>query len=103
MPTARELALDESARKLIELTELPYKFSRPFAAPPGIPADRAVALQKAFADTHVDPQFVEEAEKLQLDISPVGSAGVRDAIKLIESASPEALTYITKLFAGELK
>jgi tripartite-type tricarboxylate transporter receptor subunit TctC len=103
VPTARELAIDEPARKLIELTELPYKFSRPFAAPPGIPADRAAALQKAFIDTHADPQFLEDAQKLELDISPVGADGVRQAIQLIEQASPDALAYITRLMAGEIK
>ena len=41
VPTARELARNEGARLLIELTEIPYKLSRPFAAPPGIPAARA--------------------------------------------------------------
>jgi tripartite-type tricarboxylate transporter receptor subunit TctC len=34
VPTARELARNDSSRALIELTELPYKLSRPFAAPP---------------------------------------------------------------------
>ncbi|HEY6705109.1 MAG TPA: tripartite tricarboxylate transporter substrate-binding protein, partial [Xanthobacteraceae bacterium] len=37
VPTARELAKNEAARALIELTELPYTLSRPFAAPPGVP------------------------------------------------------------------
>jgi tripartite-type tricarboxylate transporter receptor subunit TctC len=103
VPTARELALDESARKLIELTELPYKLSRPFAAPPGIPPERAIVLQAAFATAHRDPQFLEEADRLGLDISPVDAEGVRKAISLIDTASPDALAYITKLFAGELR
>jgi tripartite-type tricarboxylate transporter receptor subunit TctC len=103
VPTARELALNDEARKLIELTELPYKFSRPFAAPPGLPADRAAALQAAFMATHRDPAFLEEADRIGVDISPVGADGVRDAIKLIDSAPPEAMAYITKLFAGELR
>ena len=45
VPTARELALNERGRALIELAELPYRLSRPFAAPPGLPEDRAQALQ----------------------------------------------------------
>ena len=34
VPTARELALDDKTRALIGLAELPYRLSRPFAAPP---------------------------------------------------------------------
>src|SRR5207253_10292998 len=40
VPTARELAKDEKARALIELAELPYTLSRPFAAPPNLPPER---------------------------------------------------------------
>src|SRR5246500_4703765 len=47
VPTARELAKNEAARALIELTELPYTLSRPFAAPPDVPLERANALQRA--------------------------------------------------------
>ena len=59
------------ARLLIELTEIPYKLSRPFAAPPGIPAARAQALQRAFAATHRDPQYLADAAKQRVDVSPV--------------------------------
>ena len=76
VPTARELALNPSARALIELTELPYKLSRPFAAPPGVPEDRARALQAAFLATHKDPQFRADADKANIDISPVGPEAV---------------------------
>jgi len=37
-----------------------------------VPPDRAKALQTAFADTFKDPQFLADAEKLHVDISPVG-------------------------------
>jgi tripartite-type tricarboxylate transporter receptor subunit TctC len=44
---------------------------RPFAAPPGVPADRAQALRRAFDATLKDPAFLAEAEKLKLDVNPV--------------------------------
>src|SRR5262249_25460439 len=72
VPTARELALGERARALIELAELPYRLSRPFAAPPGLPPDRARALQDAFLAVHRDPQYLEEAGRMKIDVSPIG-------------------------------
>jgi len=39
-PTARELAKNDRDRNLIEILEIPYALSRPFAAPPGVPEDR---------------------------------------------------------------
>jgi tripartite-type tricarboxylate transporter receptor subunit TctC len=99
VPTARELARDARARALIELTEIPYKLSRPFAAPPGIPPERARALQRAFAAAHKDPQYLADAARLRVDVSPVGADEVVEALKSIENAPPKLLDYLRRLFA----
>jgi len=99
VPTARELAKNEAARALIELVELPYTLSRPFAAPPDVPKDRAKALQAAFLAVHGDPQYLEDAAKLRVDVSPIGADGVLNAIERIANAQPELLEYVRKLLA----
>ncbi len=98
VPMARELAKNEDARALIELAELPYIFTRPFAAPPQVPVDRAKALQAAFLAVHRDPQYLDEAAKLKIDVSPVSGADVLRAIDRIAGAPPEFLDYLRKLF-----
>jgi len=50
--------------------------ARPFAAPPGIPADRKAALIAAFDATMKDPAFLAEAKRLSLDVRPVTAAEV---------------------------
>ena len=78
VPTARELAADDRARQLIDLAQFPYQIARPFVAPPGTPPDRAEALQEAFRQTVKDADFLDEARKLNLEISPVdGIAATR--------------------------
>jgi tripartite-type tricarboxylate transporter receptor subunit TctC len=99
VPTARELAASDRARALIELAELPYRLSRPFAAPPGLPPDRAKALQQAFLAVHQDPDYLDEAEKLKVDVSPIGGEDVLRAIDGIASAPPDLLEYIKKLLS----
>jgi len=100
VPTARELARDGDARALIELAELSYKISRPFAAPPDVPAERAKALQLAFMAVHSDPQYRDEAAKLRLEISAIGSREALDVIDRIATASPSVLDHLRKLIAG---
>jgi tripartite-type tricarboxylate transporter receptor subunit TctC len=100
-PTARELARDDFARGLIELAELPYFIDRPFAAPPEVPADRAKALQDAFVAAHADPQYLEEAKKLKIEVSPIGADGVQRVLARIAAASPEARDYMKKLLGGK--
>jgi len=99
VPTARELARSDKSRALIELSELPYRLSRPFAAPPEIPVERARALQSAFLAVHRDPQYVEEAARLGVDVSPVSGEEGERALAAIEAAPPPLLDYLRKLFA----
>jgi tripartite-type tricarboxylate transporter receptor subunit TctC len=99
VPVARELARSEAARALIELAEIPYLLSRPFAAPPGVPDDRAAALQAAFLAVHRDAHYLAEAARLKVDVSPIGSAEVLAAIARMAAAPPELLAYMKKLIA----
>ena len=42
---------------------------RPFATPPGVPADRLAALTKAFEETVKDPEFLKDAATLKFDVT----------------------------------
>jgi len=96
-PTAREIAPNERARSLIELAEIPYSLARPYVAPPELPADRAKALQKAFLDVNADPEYITEAAKIGVDISPVGAGEAIEMLDKLASAPPDLLEYIRKL------
>jgi tripartite-type tricarboxylate transporter receptor subunit TctC len=100
VPTARELAKTDKDRQLIEILDLPYSLSRPFAAPPGVPADRAAALQKAFMDTHKDPEYLKEAARLGIDVSPIDGAEILRLIGAIAKTPEDQLKRIEKLVAG---
>jgi tripartite-type tricarboxylate transporter receptor subunit TctC len=99
VPTARELAKNEAARALIALAELPYALSRPFAAPPHVPADRAAVLREAFLAVHRDQAYLEEAARLKLEVSPIGGDGILTSIDRIAAAPVELLEYVRKLLA----
>jgi tripartite-type tricarboxylate transporter receptor subunit TctC len=99
VPTARELAESEPSRALIELGEVPYLMARPFVAPPGVPADRAAALQAAFAAVHRDPQFLAEAAQLKIEVSAVGGEEVLQAIDRIAGAPSVLLDRLRRILA----
>ena len=48
--------------------------------PPDVPADRAAALQKAFMEMCRDSEFVAEAKKYSLDLSPIDGEAVRQLL-----------------------
>jgi tripartite-type tricarboxylate transporter receptor subunit TctC len=98
IPTARELAKDAAGLAFIEATELPFITSRPFAAPPGIPAERADALKKAFMAAHKDPQYLAEAEKLKIGVSPIDGDEVLAMIDKMAASPPEVLDKVRALY-----
>jgi hypothetical protein len=99
VPTARELAPDDHARALIELAELPYLLSRPFAAPPGLPPARAKALQDAFLAVHKDPDYLTDAAKLKVDVSPIGGQAALQAINELAATPADLRAELKRLMA----
>jgi len=67
---------NERQKQMLKLVLSRQVMGRPFAAPPGVPDDRKQALRKAFDATLKDPAFLEEAEKLKLDVNPVTGAEI---------------------------
>lgn len=91
IPTARELAQAPEDSALIELLEMPFFLARPYAAPPGVPADRAALLMKGFMATHDDPDYRADAKKQKMDISPISGSEIRDMLTRMTKISPEVI------------
>jgi len=75
--------------------------ARPFVAPPGVPADRAAALQAAFLAAHRDPQFLADAAQLKIEVDAVGADAVLAAIDRIRNAPADVLDRLRKLLAKQ--
>jgi tripartite-type tricarboxylate transporter receptor subunit TctC len=76
VPMALERAANDEQRQVLRLLIAGQYVGRPFFTSPDIPADRKAALRAAFDATMKDPQFLEDAAKLDLEISPVAAAPI---------------------------
>jgi tripartite-type tricarboxylate transporter receptor subunit TctC len=101
VPTARELADTPASRALIELAELPYRVARPFIAPPGVPPERAAALQAAFLAVHRDPQFLADAAQLQIEVDAIGADAALAALDRIAAAPRDVRDRLRTLLARQ--
>ena len=101
-PLVLDLAKTQEDRDLLEILVAPQVFARPFAAPPGIPADRAQALRDAFNKTVRDSAFIEDAERLMLEPDLVDAAMLEGLLRKIY-ATPKPLIERAKaaLAAGQ--
>ena len=90
VPLAYELTVDREKQQILKLFLASQEAARPFAAPPDIPAARKNALITAFDNTMKDAEFLAEAQKLNLDVNPLGA---RDMDQLIAElyATPKAV------------
>jgi tripartite-type tricarboxylate transporter receptor subunit TctC len=90
VPLVMDFARSEDQQQMFKLIFARQVMGRPYLAPPGVPADRAEALRKAFMDTMQDPEFLAEAEKTQLEITPVSGPEVEKLVKDLYQ-TPKAL------------
>jgi tripartite-type tricarboxylate transporter receptor subunit TctC len=73
VPLIMDMTKDKEKLQILKLILAAQEMARPFAAPPGIPADRHAALVAAFDATMKDPEFLAEAKKMNLDVNPVSA------------------------------
>ena len=90
VPLATELTQDKDALDVIAFTEAPLHMALPFLAPAGIPEERAAALKSAFMAMVKDREFLADAERSKLDITPIDGDAVRTILTKM-AATPRAV------------
>jgi len=91
IPLVMDLTQDKEKLQILKLILAAQEMARPFAAPPGIPADRKAALVKAFDETMKDPEYLADAKKLDLDVNPVSSKAIEDLLAELYATPKDVL------------
>ena len=81
VPLILDLAKAPEQRQIFKLIFARQVMGRPYLAPPGLPAGRAQALQRAFSDTMQDLMFLADAKKQKLEINPVSGSEIEQLLK----------------------
>ncbi len=89
--------LDKQAVSLITGQQV---FSRPYVAPPGVPAAQAKILRDAFAAVLHDPKFLADAEKARLSMHPATAETVQQTVDKLYSTSGEVVQRARALIAA---
>jgi tripartite-type tricarboxylate transporter receptor subunit TctC len=76
VPLALDIVDDPEHKQILYLHFAPQAMGRPFAAPPGIPAERKAALVKAFDDTMQDGEFRAQAAREKMEIDPMAGRDI---------------------------
>ena len=100
VPLVMDLAKTDEQRLILKTIFARQVMGRPYAAPPGVPKERIDALRRAFDATMQDKEFLAEAEKVGLEITPVTGEKIQDLVaEVYKNTTPE----IAKKIAAMLK
>jgi tripartite-type tricarboxylate transporter receptor subunit TctC len=91
VPLAPSFAKTEEDRQVMEMLYGKNQFGRPFVLPEGVPADRVAALRKAFVAAMRDPQTVEEAQKLGMDLGDMEGGEMQALVAKLYALPPKVI------------
>jgi hypothetical protein len=79
----------DEARKVAEIVISQQAFQRPYFTAMGTPAELVATLRTAFDATMGDPQFLADAQKMHIDVSPLSGAKVQDLVTKLYATPPD--------------
>ena len=86
VPLMSELAKSEDDRSVLTFLSADTAISRSLVTTPGTPPDRVAALRRAFDATMKDPDFLADADKAKIDISPsTGEEAQKVALSILDA------------------
>src|SRR5262245_54959776 len=101
IPHVDDYATSEEDRQVFGLIFGTQALGRIFVSPPAMPVARRDALRKALLDTMKDPEFIADATKTQIDISPMTGEEVEAFIARLSTSSPAVIERTKQAFRNE--
>jgi tripartite-type tricarboxylate transporter receptor subunit TctC len=101
VPHVDDYARNEDDRKVFGLIFGTQALGRIMVSPPAMPAARREALRNAVIETMKDPDFIADAKKTQIDISPMTGQEVEAFIARLSASSPAVVERTKQAFRTE--
>lgn len=96
-PLLIDKAPDDESRRIMEVLFSRLAIGRPILTTPGVPEERVALLRKAFMDTMKDPEFLKEADMLQLEVNPLSGTQVEELLERVANYPPEVLARVKEI------
>jgi tripartite-type tricarboxylate transporter receptor subunit TctC len=99
VPTAIELATNQSDKDMLRFYARKFSMAYPFVMAQEVPRERVGAMRAAFEATMKDPAFLKDAARLGLDIDPFSGAEMEALIKEMDEAPKEIVQRVEEFIA----
>jgi tripartite-type tricarboxylate transporter receptor subunit TctC len=101
VPMVLEVTKDPEKLQILKIFIAAQEMARPFVAPPDVPADRRAALTAAFAATMSDADFLADAKKASMDVSPISGAELARLLDEIYATPKDVLAKAAAAIARQ--
>ena len=94
VPTAVELGRSEEERAILSAIMVSAEIGSAFFTTPGVPADRLMALRRAFDATMRDPEFLADVTRSTLSVGPMTGEDLQKLIAQVSNLPPDMLEKV---------
>ena len=101
VPRIYDYARTDEDRQVFDLIFGVQALGRLYVGPPGLPAARTAALQKALMEAAKDPAFLADAQTAGLDLTISDAAAVEKLVEGFYAATPLATARAKRAIRGE--
>jgi tripartite-type tricarboxylate transporter receptor subunit TctC len=98
VPAVVDMVDNDEDRAMLALLEAPLLAGQAFYLAPGVPEDRVNAVRQAFTDMLNDPEFLAEAEALNLVIRTKSAEDIAAAMENVFATPPEVAAQLDEMF-----
>lgn len=94
VPRIIDVVSRQEDRDLLDVIFARQTMAYPYAAAPGVPAERLAALRSAFATTLADPEFLADTQKSGMSIKPVSAEQMAAIVRRVYASTPAMIERV---------
>ena len=100
VPTCVEIAKTDEQKQILRAVVNATEIGKAILSSPGLPAERAAALRKAFMDMTKDQEFVAELEKMRVELTPMDGAKLQELVQEVGNLTPDLVQKIKAVYGA---
>ena len=100
VPTAVDLARNDEERAILRAVMNATEVGTAFFTAPGVPADRVAVLRRAFDATMKDPEFLAEAQRINVTVNPMTGEELQKLVAEVSNLSPALLEKVRAAYVA---
>jgi tripartite-type tricarboxylate transporter receptor subunit TctC len=100
VPTCIEIAKTPEQKQILSAVVNATEIGKAVLSSPGVPAERAAALRKAFMDMTKDPEFASELESQRVELTPMSGQELQALVEEVGNMSPALIEKIKAVYTS---